>query len=205
MPTLKLHYFDVQGRAYPIRFALDARGIAYENVVISMDPKERAHFPTKQVPVLEVDGKYLGQTIAIMDYIGLLTDMVPTDAWQRAKNMELLNCVDDVCMQLIPGMIEQDPAKKIELQKKFVEYVRKWLKNVDGILKANGTKYACCEKMTLADIWIFHFVKNIKESVWADVPTDLADGIVDVTRVYETVLNSEEKKTYDSKVKESWR
>eukprot|EP00914_Ancora_sagittata_P026139 GHVO01051547.1.p2 GENE.GHVO01051547.1~~GHVO01051547.1.p2 ORF type:complete len:206 (+),score=28.32 GHVO01051547.1:85-702(+) len=205
MATLKLHYFDTTGRAYPIRFGLEAANVPYENVLVSMDPAHRQHYPTQQVPVLEVDGKYLCQTNAIMSYLGPLTGMMPTDPWEEAKVMELLGCLSDVYGAIAPSMWEKDPEKKKMLREKFLTFMGKWLPNIDRILKANGTKFACSDKLTFFDVSLYYFVRTIQKGQYDHIPTDLADSHPDIMRVYNLVLNSEDKKIYDSKVKESWQ
>ena len=66
----KLYYFKFYGRAEPIRFALSALGVDYEDVEIKgklSDGEEGAKeweeakgkFEFEQLPVLDIDGKSL--------------------------------------------------------------------------------------------------------------------------------------------------
>lgn len=88
--SYKLYYFNMRGRAEPARFLFHLAGVAYEDVRIERDDwpkhKEGTHFhthsmmitalyepcsemPWGQVPVLEVDGKKMGQSAAIYQFL----------------------------------------------------------------------------------------------------------------------------------------
>lgn len=45
----------------------------------------KPQMPFGQVPVLEVDGKYLAQSKAIEMYAARLTGLYPTDTWEAAQ------------------------------------------------------------------------------------------------------------------------
>src|SRR4026207_2234847 len=87
MPKLKLTYFDFHGgRGEPARLALSIGGIQFvdERVPPSEWEQRKPNTPFGALPVLEVDGRTLAQSNAINRYVGKLTDLYPTDAWQAA-------------------------------------------------------------------------------------------------------------------------
>jgi maleylacetoacetate isomerase len=61
--------------SYRVRIALNLKGIAYERVSIDLaggaqrDPSFRARNPQGFVPMLEIDGRRLTQSLAIIDYL----------------------------------------------------------------------------------------------------------------------------------------
>src|ERR1043166_7304225 len=88
MPKLKLIYFDFHGgRGEPARLALSMRGIPFDDDRVSPSDWERRkpNTPFGALPVLEVDGQTLAQSNAINRYVGKLTDLYPTDAWQACS------------------------------------------------------------------------------------------------------------------------
>ncbi|GMR30499.1 hypothetical protein PMAYCL1PPCAC_00694 [Pristionchus mayeri] len=71
MPHYKLHYFDICGRAEPIRMMFSVAGVPYEDHRFTKAewPELKKNFPFEAVPVLEVDGVQVAQTLAILRYV----------------------------------------------------------------------------------------------------------------------------------------
>src|ERR1700684_3062087 len=79
--------------AYRVRIALNLKGVDYERVPINLlegaqkDQAYRARNPQGLVPLLEIDGRRLGQSLAIIDYLDATRPepkLVPQDAGDRA-------------------------------------------------------------------------------------------------------------------------
>ena len=70
MSGIKLVYFNVMGRAETARLILAQAGVSYEDKRIEKEewPALKASLPMGQLPVLEVDGKTIGQSMAIARY-----------------------------------------------------------------------------------------------------------------------------------------
>ncbi|PAV69603.1 hypothetical protein WR25_02101 isoform C [Diploscapter pachys] len=68
----KFLYFDVRGRGEAIRQLMVLGGHSFEDVRISMEewPGFKDQMPLGQVPVLEVNGTKIGQSVAILRYLG---------------------------------------------------------------------------------------------------------------------------------------
>jgi glutathione S-transferase len=87
MAKIKLTYFDFHGgRGEPARLALSMGGVPFEDdrVLPSEWQQRKPNTPFGALPVLEVDGQRLAQSNAINRYVGKLTDLYPSDAWQAA-------------------------------------------------------------------------------------------------------------------------
>ncbi|KIH50854.1 glutathione S-transferase protein [Ancylostoma duodenale] len=71
MVHYKLTYFNGRGTAEIIRQVFVLAGQEYEDVRLSFEewPKHKAEMPFGQIPVLEVDGKQLAQSIAIVRFL----------------------------------------------------------------------------------------------------------------------------------------
>ena len=71
MVHYKLYYFPGRGAAETIRQIFAVAKQDYEDIRISQDewPKHKAEMPFGQMPVLEEDGKQLGQSYAIARYL----------------------------------------------------------------------------------------------------------------------------------------
>ncbi|KAK2151768.1 hypothetical protein LSH36_352g02000 [Paralvinella palmiformis] len=71
MVNYRLVYFDKKARAEVCRMLFVVAGVPYEDVRISLDdwPKLKKDAPFAQLPVLEVDGRKLCQSLAIEIYL----------------------------------------------------------------------------------------------------------------------------------------
>ena len=82
MPEFTVHYFPLFGRAGPIDMLLSKANADYEmNVITFQDwPGLKASMPYTHVPCLELaDGTKMGQTNAIMRFLGKKYGFYPTD------------------------------------------------------------------------------------------------------------------------------
>jgi glutathione S-transferase len=92
---LLLYNSPISGNAYKVRLLLAHLGIPYEtrdvDVVDRSDPREElaALNPTRRVPTLVLDdGRPLGESNAILWYLGDGTEFVPSDSYDRAKALQ---------------------------------------------------------------------------------------------------------------------
>lgn len=93
-----LYDFFRSSSCYRVRIALNLKGIAYERRVINFrdsaqsSPDFLAVNPSGLVPVLDIDGHKLSQSLAIIDYLdargGDIT-LVPASAIERAQCLSL--------------------------------------------------------------------------------------------------------------------
>ena len=82
MTKYKLTYFDFDGgRGEPIRIALHAAGIAFEDKRLSFAQFSAMRQDTRfnAVPVLEIDGVAVTQSNALCRYVGKLAGLYPAD------------------------------------------------------------------------------------------------------------------------------
>lgn len=179
-PTLKLYYFDIKGRGESIRVALSIAGIPFEDVRLSHEAfakmKETNQLPFGQVPIMDVDGKRLAQSSAILRYVGRLGGLYPQDPWQAAKVDEIMYAFEDVGNLLRPSFMEQDPQKRLEMRKQLVaEAFPKWFSNIQRVLQANGTNFFVGNELTIADIAAFNAMKWLTGGFLDGVPTTVLD------------------------------
>eukprot|EP01069_Polyplicarium_translucidae_P005095 Polyplicarium_translucidae@DN2720_c0_g1_i5.p2 len=203
---MRLHYFDIGGRAYPIRCALQMAKVEYENVII--DGSQLRRFPMKSVPVLEAEGRTICQTAAIMEYLGPATGLVPTDNMMHAKHTEMLGCLEDVYPRLSPSVFEQDPEKKARLRKAFSDFLtERWLPCMDALIAKNGSKrgFSVCDSVTFADIWLTNMVDLFSSGRFEGLSRDCCKRFRHVMQVHHSVEAIPEKKKYDASVKPEWR
>ena len=122
--TIRFYEFWRSSAAYRVRIALNLKGLAYESVQTNLSdgahkaPDYLAKNPQGFVPLLEIDGLHLTQSLAIMDYLDAHTPnpaFVPHDPAARSRvlamalviaadihpvnNLRILNYMKDVLGQ----------------------------------------------------------------------------------------------------------
>ena len=97
---MKLYYFDLYGRAEPIRILLDHAKVDYEDVRVSGPSWKELKEDTEkckygQIPILEKDGKFYSQSNSILRYLGGIHGYYPEDLEERFRADELIDLVGD--------------------------------------------------------------------------------------------------------------
>jgi len=173
MPGLKLTYFPVRGRGEHIRYILHQTGTPYEEIIILQEdwPKHKANQPLGQLPVLEIDGKQLSQSMAIGRYLAAEHGLAGKTNLERAFADMLCDGVHDIVSATMPFVLPtlaHDMAKREEPYKKFREEpLRTFLTKYTKFLKDNGTGWFVGNAMTWADLTVAEYVDRI-ETVYGD-------------------------------------
>ena len=90
----KLYSMQSSGNSYKVRLALALLNIPYEAVEIdilrgeSRTPEYLAKNPSGQIPLLEVDGRFLAESNAILWYVAAETPLSPENRLARAEALQ---------------------------------------------------------------------------------------------------------------------
>uniref|UniRef100_A0A914V4A5 glutathione transferase n=1 Tax=Plectus sambesii TaxID=2011161 RepID=A0A914V4A5_9BILA len=165
--SYKLYYFNIRARAEPARFLFHLAGVPYEDVRIEREdwPNHKEEMPWGQIPVLEVDGKKLGQTAAIYQYLANQFGYNGKSDWETAQVQELIGSVEDVFNAMHPIFMVQDEAEKKKLMEKFVaDTLIPYLTRLQKRFEANGTDYFVGNSLTVADLLLMVTFAAFKEN-----------------------------------------
>ena len=152
---------------YRVRIALRLAGIAYRTVPVDLltgeqaRPDHTARNPQGFVPVLEIDGLRLTQSLAIIAYLdetrGL--GLLPGDVVQRARTRQIAHvitmdihpiCNPSVVAQLMAVADRPEQARKDWMQ----HFMRLGLMACEALLSDTGGPFGMGPSPTLADICI---------------------------------------------------
>ena len=161
MSGIKLIYFNLMGRAETSRLILAQAGVSYEDKRIKKEewPALKASLPMGQLPVLEVDGKTIGQSMAIARYCAKRFGLAGKDELEGALADQAVDQVSDFLDEVIKVMKEPEEAKKAEMGKQLkVEKLPALLASMEKLLKGQGGKYFAGSSLTWADIVVYQFV-----------------------------------------------
>lgn len=99
---MKLYNYFRSSASFRVRIALNLKGLAYDYVPVHLvrgehkEPAYAALSPALLVPTLEVDGQYLGQSMAIIEYLDEThpePPLLPSDPLARARVRALAQTV----------------------------------------------------------------------------------------------------------------
>ena len=180
MPNYKLTYFDFDGgRGEPIRIALHAAGIEFEDERLSFLEfgEARGNMRFNAVPVLEIDGAQVTQSNAISRYIGKMAGLYPTDDLQALYCDEVLESLEDLSNHIVQTIgLEGDELQ--QAREALAEgRMPVFLKGLDALLTRGGGEYFADGRVTIADIKAFLQVRSLRSGLLDHIPTDLVDRL----------------------------
>ena len=192
---MKLHYFDIYGKAEPIRMLCKRANLNFEDNRHTMDTwkplKESGWSPTGQLPVLEMDdGQKLTQCNAIMRLLATQNGLVPKDPMTEYHAESALIAFEGDFWgknqpKLMAAPVEQFPEiYETIAQGPFKDYC----KQLEG--KLTKGKWIAGDDFTWYDIMLCSFFVNVVENpnnkgkaswdkVYGDVPDRVKQYIAD--------------------------
>lgn len=181
MPKLKLSYFDFDGgRGEPARLAMSIGGVAFEDHRIPLPdwPAERDQAPFHALPVLEVDGQAITQSNTINRYVGKLAGLYPSDDLAAARCDEVMDAVEDVVTAVVATFrIKDDAALKAARQALVDGPIQLYLSRLQEMLRASGGQYFADDRLTVADLKVFVWIRGLSAGILDHVPVNLAERI----------------------------
>ncbi|RPH94835.1 MAG: glutathione S-transferase [Lysobacterales bacterium] len=180
MAKYKLTYFDFDGgRGEPIRIALHAAGIAFEDNRLTFAQFSEMRHGTRfnSLPVLEIDGAAVTQSNALCRYVGKLAGLYPADALQALYCDEVLDAQEDLSQRIGPTF----GLKGEELRQAREKLVQGWmsiyLRGLEQLLVRGGGKYFANDGLTVADLKTFVQTRWLRSGTLDHVPADLVQNL----------------------------
>ncbi|XP_077276038.1 glutathione S-transferase-like [Temnothorax americanus] len=153
MPSYKLTYFHLTGVGEPIRLLFSYAGIDFVDERIDKNdwPKLKPTMPFGKVPVLEVDGKRIHQSVAIGRYVAKQCSLAGKNDLESLEIDSIVDTVYDLKASLEGFHYESNKQTKEEKLKAAKETVPYYLERLDAQVKKNGG-YFVGGTLTWADI-----------------------------------------------------
>jgi glutathione S-transferase len=188
---MKLYYFDVYGRAEPIRVLLWHAKQEFEDVRMTQEQfatlctENKVQLEFGQVPVLELDGKFYCQSHAILRMLGMKFGYYPADAEAAWKVDSTLDAISDVVTAMFKVTFGPADQKDAAAKTFLTEYLPVWLAAIEARLKKNSDPhYFSGDKYTIAD---FAF-NGLLSSTFFNEGCEFQKGLHEVIEKYETIL-----------------
>lgn len=201
----KVTYFDIPALAEPIRMVFALSGTPFKDECLQF-PDWPAIKPTTkwgQVPKMLKGDLEMTQSVAITRYLARTLPvngkaLYPEDPLTGFKIDEIIGVVDDMRLKLVPSFGEKDQAKKEAMRLELV---------VEGggmtVIAEKLDKYvgAWCvgEEMTLADLYVFWFLRFLVSGFLDGVPKDCFEKFSKLQAIAKKVGDLPQLKEYYAK------
>ncbi|KIC35076.1 maleylacetoacetate isomerase [Leisingera sp. ANG-M7] len=172
--------------SYRLRIALNLAGIDYTSVPVDLvkgehkSPEHLARNPQGFVPVLEIDGLRLTQSLAILDYLDETRSLglLPADPGQRARARALAHSVavdvHPVCNLQVAKHATALSGGEADMPKAWMQhFIRPGLQAFETLLEGfSQTPYCTGDAPGLADICLMPQLYNARrwEADFSDLP-----------------------------------
>ena len=180
MTKYKLTYFDFDGgRGEPIRIALHAAGIAFEDKRLSFAQFSAMRQDTRfnAVPVLEIDGVAVTQSNALCRYVGKLAGLYPADALQALYCDEVMDAQEDLSQRIGPTFGLKGEELRLAREKLVQGWMSVFLRGLEQLLVRGGGKYFANDGLTIADLKTFVQTRWLRSGALDHMPTDLVEKL----------------------------
>eukprot|EP01088_Endostelium_zonatum_P005620 TRINITY_DN17374_c0_g1_i2.p1 TRINITY_DN17374_c0_g1~~TRINITY_DN17374_c0_g1_i2.p1 ORF type:complete len:172 (+),score=37.84 TRINITY_DN17374_c0_g1_i2:88-603(+) len=155
----------------------------------------KAAAPWGTLPTLELEQGVIGQSGAMLRFVGKKTNLYPKDDFEAAQVDDLIGGFDDLVIALRPAIVEQDPAKKKEYQTAALGDMKNYLEKIERFLQQNkSSKFCVGSGPTIADLKIFTFINAAPAFPW--IPTDYFTSYTRINEVYQAVGQLQKIKDY---------
>ena len=185
---IKIYYSHTPfWRAEVLRVSLHISNIPFEDIRITRDEfiamiktgllPNGKRVPFHQLPVIEVDGKIIGQTGAIARYCGKVSNLYSNDNINAAKIDQIIDAATDITNLVSPTIREKDEQKKLEdrllLKNKLLP---RWFKYLENILSEDTSEWFVENKMTIADIAMWRLLGWLTSGIIDGIPPSIIDN-----------------------------
>ena len=180
MSNYKVTYFDFDGgRGEPVRIALHAAGIAFEDVRWSFPEfgENRGSLRFNAVPTLEIDGKVITQSNAISRYIGKMAGIYPEDPLQALYCDEVIEAIEDLTHYTVQTFSLQGDELKEAREALMHGRLTVFLKGFEELLKRGGGKYFADQRLTIADLKMYVQMNSLLSGNLDHIPAEFAANL----------------------------
>jgi maleylacetoacetate isomerase len=157
------HYWRSSG-SFRVRWALALKGLAYDAVPINLlngendQPTHLRRNPMGYVPVLEVDGRFLAESVAIIEWLDEThpePKLYPTDPWARAQARQLVETLNAGTQPLHNlNVVERHAEDPAERKRWSQEWIRKGLGAFEALLPPPRAKFSLADRPMAPDLFL---------------------------------------------------
>ena len=160
----QLLYFDIRGRAEPVRLLLEELAISYQDQQITLEewPARKATTPFRRMPVYSVAGQQIPETYAIMNHLGRQYDLLGNSEAAKIRCDVTVEACRDYGNRVANAFGAQSgPASQ---RKEFINIVQPaLLSDLQNyyLARDSQTIHWAGDTLTIADFVAFHLLEGL--------------------------------------------
>jgi len=216
----KVQYFPFGGRAQCIRAAFYLGDIPYEDEFIDFNTLKKMQDTNDVewtgIPMLVItDNNHkfrVGQSNAILTYVGKLSNLTPKDNIQALLSDEILNAAEDMATLVGATNVKDEQEKKQKREEllkgrlkiffdRFDEKLKKKIYEQYGDDKDKNC-YFVGNSLTVADLKMYFIFSGIRGGNWDYVPKNVLDQYKYIINFIETVESNKKLMEFVKKFNE---
>lgn len=171
--SIKLTYFSLAARGFPIRVALRAAGVPWEDERITGAElaarrggpgKFSDEIPLGQLPVVNIDGRVFVESVQVARWAARLApasapQLYPADAMQQLVCDEATAVLDEAWSKMPNPRTHPDPEQLKAARLAWAPQVApRFFLHLERRIRESGGPFVLGEAPCLADLWIFAFM-----------------------------------------------
>ena len=161
----------------------------FREVILTGKLRNGMAVPFHQLPVLEIDGKIIGQTGGIARFCGKLSNLYPKDNILAALVDQIIDAATDITNLISPTVGEKNEKIKKNMREKLThKLLPRWLNYLEQILNENKNAiWFVDNKLSIADIAIWRLLGWLKSGMLDGIPTNICDAYTKLNNVHAEV------------------
>ena len=161
----------------------------FREVILTGKLRSGMAVPFHQLPVLEIDGKIIGQTGGIARLCGKLSNLYPKDNILAAQVDQIIDTATDITNLISPTVGEKNEKIKINMRKKLAhKLLPRWLNYLEQILNENkDTIWFVDNRISIADIAIWRLLGWMKSGILEGIPSDITESYIKLNNIHTEV------------------
>lgn len=171
----------------------------FEDDRIAFDkwPALKPQVPLGALPVAEIDGKQVSQTMALVRYFGKQSGLYPQDAWKSLMVDQVIETVLDMQSAIFNAKGADKDAIRDAREKMLVTSVPRYWGGAEKLLEdLSDGPFVLGDEVSIADVCITALFLLLKVEFLEFIPIDALSGYPRLDQVFASVLALPEVKEW---------